>query len=337
MASSALIVTFVLTLGVVFVNGWTDAPNAIATCITTRAIKPGKAVVLSAVFNFMGLVIMTLFNHTVALTIAGMAEFGNGPNAAAALCAALVSVIVWAVLAWGFGIPTSESHAIIAGLSGAAIAAEGGLSAINGQEWIKVIYGLILSILLGCTSGFLFTKIIKIIFKNTDKRKTSGFFGKAQILGGAAMSFMHGAQDGQKFIGVMLLGSMIAKGESLPQTAEIPMILIVICSIVMSLGTLAGGYRIIKAVGMNMARLEGYQGFAADLAASFCLFVSSLSGIPVSTTHTKTAAIMGAGAAKRLSSLNFGVVGNMVLAWVFTFPCCGFIGYVAAKLFISWF
>lgn len=334
--NSAFFFTIILTLGVVFVNGWTDAPNAIATSVSTRAISPDIAVFMSAVFNFLGIVIMTLINRRVALTVAGIADFGNGENASAALCGALASVIIWAVLAWAFGIPTSESHAIIAGLTGAAMAV-GGDSTINISEWLKVVYGLIMSLLPGFVLGFAITKIIIIILKNTDKRKTKGFFNYAQVIGSAATSFMHGAQDGQKFIGVLIIGMMLAKGETGVGEIAVPSIILVICSIVMSIGTLLGAYRIIKTVGMDMAKLEGYQAFAADISSSFCLLISSLFGIPVSTTHAKTASIIGAGAAKKIRSVNFGVIGNMFLAWILTFPCCILLGYITAKIFMKAF
>lgn len=151
------------------------------------------------------------------------------------------------------------------------------------------------------------------------------------------MAFMHGAQDGQKFIGVFLLGTFLAGGQANVTTFAVPIWLMILCSLVMSLGTCIGGMRIIKAVGMNMVRLEKYQGFAADLAAAGCLMISSLTGIPVSTTHTKTTAIMGVGAARRISSVNWGVVREMVYAWVLTFPCCGAIGYLMVKLFLAIF
>ena len=253
--SSAFFFTIILTLGVVFVNGWTDAPNAIATAVSTRAISPKNAVFMSAIFNFLGIIIMTLINRRVALTVAGIANFGSGENASAALCGALASVIIWAVLAWAFGIPTSESHAIIAGLTGAAIAVGGGRSGINISEWLKVVYGLIMSLLPGFALGFVLTKTIIFILKSTDKRKTKGFFNKAQIVGSAATSFMHGAQDGQKFIGVLLIGIVLANGERAPGEVSVPCGLLVVCSIVMSVGTLVGGYRIIKTVGMDMAKV----------------------------------------------------------------------------------
>ncbi len=331
-----MLVTVLLTLGVIFVNGWTDAPNAIATCITTRCLGARKAIMLSAVFNFLGVLIMTHINSAVASTISDMVDFGsNTQEAQIALCAALFSIVVYSVGASFFGIPTSESHSLIAGLTGAAIAIHGGLDGVNGEEWIKVIYGLFLSLALGFLSGWVLCKLVTIVCYHMNRHKTNRFFQGAQIFGAAAMSFMHGAQDGQKFIGVLFLGVAFSNGQSSVSGVVIPVWLMVVCSTVMGVGTSVGGEKIIKSVGMDMVKLEKYQGFAADLSAAFCLLLSSVGGIPVSTTHTKTSAIMGVGAVKRLSAINFGVVKDMMLTWVFTFPGCGLISFVMAKLFMA--
>ena len=330
-----MLVTVLLTLGVIFVNGWTDAPNAIATCITTRCLGAREAIMLSAVFNFLGVLIMTHINSSVASTISDMVDFGsNTHEAQIALCAALFSIVVYSVGASYFGIPTSESHSLIAGLTGAAIAIHGGLDGVNGAEWIKVIYGLVLSLALGFLSGWLLCKLVTVVCYNMNRHKTNRFFRGAQIFGAAAMSFMHGAQDGQKFIGVLFLGVAFSNGQSSVAGVAIPVWLMVVCSTVMGVGTSVGGEKIIKSVGMDMVKLEKYQGFAADLSAAFCLLLSSVGGIPVSTTHTKTSAIMGVGAVKRLSAINFGVVKDMMLTWVFTFPGCGLISFIMAKLFM---
>lgn len=335
MSNPVLALTAALTLGVVLVNGWTDAPNAIATCVSTKAISPRAAILLAAVFNFLGVFVMTLVNASVAATIYNMVDFGGNPEEAlVALCAALFSIVTWATAAWWFGIPTSESHALIAGISGAAIALHGGLGGINGNEWIKVIYGLGMSTVLGFGLGWITVKVTELICKPIDRRKTQTFFNSGQIAGGAAMAFMHGAQDGQKFMGVFMLGIFLANGQADVDSFQIPVWLMILCSAVMALGTSIGGYRIIKAVGMDMVKLEKYQGFSADLAGAACLLLSSVTGIPVSTTHTKTVAIMGVGAARRLSGVNWGVVKEMVLTWILTFPGCGLIGYFMAKLFM---
>lgn len=330
-----LAITVFLTLCVIFVNGWTDAPNAIATCVSTRSMDVRAAIVMSAVFNFLGVLVMTMVNSTVAMTITNMVNFqGQNENALIALCAALFAIVIWAVAAWYFGIPTSESHALIAGLSGAAIALQDGLSGINGAEWLKVIYGLVLSTILGFGAGFLCCKLIILLFSRIDRRKTEGIFRYGQIFGGAAMSFMHGAQDGQKFMGVLLLGVVLVNNTDTTAGIALPVWMMLLCSVVMGLGTSVGGKKIIKSVGMDMVRLEKYQGFSADIASAGVLLLSSLLGIPVSTTHTKTTCIMGVGAVKRLSAINFSVVKEMVMTWILTFPGCGLIGFVMAKLFM---
>jgi inorganic phosphate transporter, PiT family len=337
-SSPALMVTVALTLGVILVNGWTDAPNAIATCISTRSIAPRPAIIMAAGFNFLGVFVMTLLNATVAQTIYNMVNFGsNAGDATIALCAGMFAIVLWATIAWYFGIPTSESHALIAGISGAAVAIQNGFAGINGAAWVKVLYGLALSSALGFAMGYGTSKLMKLISKRFERRKADRFFKYGQIAGGAAMAFMHGAQDGQKFIGVFLLGTFIAGGQTNVTTFTIPIWLMILCSLVMSLGTSIGGLRIIKAVGMDMVKLEKYQGFSADIAAASCLLLSSLTGIPVSTTHTKTTAIMGVGASKRLSSVNWGIVKEMVYAWVLTFPCCGLVGFLMVKLFLAIF
>jgi len=336
--SPPLLITALLTLAVVLVNGWTDAPNAIATAISTRVIRPKSAIIIAAVFNFLGVFVMTLITPKVAFTISSMVNFGDrADEALIALCAALVAIVIWATAAWYFGIPTSESHALIAGLTGAAVAISGGAAGINFGEWAKVLYGLVISTAVGFVLGFVTVKLVIMLFRRADRRHTRPFFRAAQISGAAMMGFMHGAQDGQKFIGVFLLGISLSKGLTGAPEFEVPVWLMILCSTVMGLGTSIGGYRIIKAVGMDMVKLEVYQGFSADLAGALCLLLSSLLGIPVSTTHTKTAAIMGVGAAKRLSSVNWGIVREMVLTWILTFPGCGLIGFLMAKLFIAIF
>jgi len=333
-----LLITSLLTLLVILINGWTDAPNAIATAVSTKSITPKKAVILAAVLNFLGVLFMTMLNATVAQTIYKMVDFrGDASAAISALCAGMVGILIWAVAAWAFGIPTSESHALIAGISGAAIALQGGFSGINGSEWVKVIYGLLISSVLGFGSGLGVVKLIEAICMKMDRRKTGRFFRKAQVGGAAAMAFMHGAQDGQKFMGVFLLGVALAQGNAGQTVFEIPIWLMVLCSIVMGLGTSIGGYRIIKTVGMDMVKLQEYQGFATDLAATGCLLFSSLLGIPVSTTHVKTTAIMGVGSSRGLSRVRWDIVRELALAWILTFPGCGIIGFLMAKLFINIF
>ncbi len=333
--SPMLLITVLLTLGVIFVNGWTDAPNAIATCIATRCMSVRGAILMSAAFNFLGVFIMTQINASVAETITNMVDFGGDTQKALiALCAALFSIVAYSVGASWFGIPTSESHSLIAGITGAAIAVQNGFGGVNMGEWAKVLLGLVTSLGLGFGTGWGICKLVSILCARMDRRKTNKFFKGAQIFGAAAMSFMHGAQDGQKFIGVLFLGVAFCNGQPGLTDAAIPIWLMLLCSVVMGVGTSVGGEKIIKSVGMDMVKLDKYQGFSADLSAAFCLLLSSVFGIPVSTTHTKTSAIMGVGAVRRLSAINFGVVKEMLLTWVFTFPGCGLISFLMAKLFM---
>ena len=336
--SPMLMVSTVLTLGVILVNGWTDAPNAIATCVSTRAISARKAIVMAAVFNFLGVLVMTAVNASVAMTIYNMVDFGgNAHISLVALCAAMAAIVIWATAAWYFGIPTSESHALIAGISGAAVAIQNSFSGINGAEWMKVIYGILLSTVLGFAIGFAVSKLTLLCARHCNRVRANRFFSGAQVAGGAAMAFMHGAQDGQKFMAIFLLGAAFSGGHSDISSFTVPVWLMILCSAVMGLGTSIGGYRIIKSVGMDMVKLKPYQGFSADLAATLCLLFSSLAGIPVSTTHTKTTAIMGVGAARRMSNVNWKIAKELVLTWVFTFPGCGLLGFIMAKLFLHMF
>lgn len=337
-ANPLLFMAVALTLGVILVNGWTDAPNAIATCVVTRCMSARAAILMAAVFNFLGVFVMTMINSTVTATITNMVNFGsNTQEAIVALSAALFAIVLWATLAWAFGIPTSESHALIAGLTGGAIAIHGNLDGVNGAEWVKVLYGLVISVVLGFGLGWLVCKGVVLLFRRADRQKTDGFFRYAQIFGAACMSFMHGAQDGQKFMGVILLSVFLANGQTSVTDFHLPVWLMLLCSVVMGLGTSIGGKKIIKSVGMDMVKLEKYQGFSADIAASISLLFSSLFGIPVSTTHAKTTAIMGVGAVKRLSAIDLSVAKEMGLTWMLTFPGCGLIGYLMTKLFLFLF
>lgn len=329
-----LAITTLLTLGVILVNGWTDAPNAIATAVSTRSIAIRPAILMAAVMNFLGVLVMTMINRSVAVTIMQMVDFrGSAEDSIIALCAAMVAIVTWATAAWKYGIPTSESHALIAGLTGAAMALHGGLEGINEGEWMKVIYGLILSTVLGFGLGWIICQAIRVLWRDANRQQTNAGFGKMQILSAAFVAFMHGAQDGQKFIGVLLLGIALNQGSLSEMNYTIPVWLMLLCSLVMALGTSIGGARIIKSVGMDMVRMENYEGFAADLAGAFSLLAASVWGLPVSTTHTKTTAIMGVGAVKRLSNVNWNVVGEMSLAWILTLPGCGIIGYLMARIF----
>ena len=301
-----------LCLGATVVNGATDAPNAIATVVGTRAMGPTAAIVMAAVCNFIGLVLITAVSTAVASTIFGMVDFGGDNHAAlVALAAAMVAIIVWGVVAWAFGIPTSQSHSLIAGITGAAIALQGGLGGINAEQWVKVLYGLVISTCLGFGTGWLFTRLIKKLCERMRRSAVNSFFKWAQILAGAGVAVLHGAQDGQKFLSLTMLGVMLGV-----------------------YGTAVGGRKIIKSVGMSMVKMEQYQGFAACLSACFCIGLATFTGMPVSTTHTKTTAIMGVGAEKRLRAVKWNLAGSMVLTWILTFPGCGLLAFVFTHLFL---
>ncbi len=324
--------TALLTGAVVLVNGWTDAPNAIATCVMSRALSPGRSVALAAAFNLLGVAVMTAAGGRVALTVFSVADFGSSYEGSVALAAALFAIVLWAVAAWAFGIPTSESHALIAGLTGAAVALHGGFSGVDGGAWLKVVLGLAASLALGFAGGAAGGLGVRLLFRRADRAAARSFFSRGQVVAAAAMAFMHGAQDGQKFIAVFLLcGSLSGRGGGVTPG------LLLLTAGLMAAGTSMGGFRIIRSVGRDMARVDLSSGFAADLSAALCLLAASLLGLPVSTTHTKTAAIMGVAAQRRLTAVNWRLAGEMAAAWVFTFPGCGLLGYVMARLFMPWF
>ena len=331
-ANPMLGVIVVLCIGATMVNGATDAPNAIATVVGTRAMSAGRAIAMAAICNFIGLVGITAISTAVAGTIFGMVDFGGDNHAAlVALAAAMVAIIVWGVAAWALGIPTSQSHSLIAGITGAAIALQGGLGGINAEQWIKVIYGLVISTVLGFGTGWLFVRLIKKACAGFDRAGTTRFFKWAQIVAGAGVAVLHGAQDGQKFLSLAMLAVMLGMyGTSDMQ--GFPLWLIVLISLAMSLGTAVGGRKIIKSVGVEMVKMEQYQGFAACLSACFCIGLATFTGMPVSTTHTKTTAIMGVGAEKSLRGVKWNLAGRMVLTWVLTFPGCGFLAWAFTYL-----
>ncbi|BDF70743.1 inorganic phosphate transporter PiT [Oscillospiraceae bacterium] len=331
LAQPALCAASLLTLCVILVNGWTDAPNAIATAVSTGAIRFRPAVLLAAVCNLLGVVCMTALNATVAETIYTIADFGSDTGAAlAALCAALAAIVVWSTLAWRFGIPTSESHALVSGVAGAALALGGGVYNLRPGPWARVLLGLALSVGLGLWLGERAQRLLR------RGRRRDAFYRRAQIGGAGAMAFLHGAQDGQKFMGVFLLGAALADGRWDADTFVVPLWLMVLCAAVMALGTLMGGRRIVDTVGRDMVALSPREGFAADLGGAGALLLCTLLGLPVSTTHTKTAAILGVGRAGG-GKIDRGIARSIALTWLFTFPGCTLIGFFTARLFLFLF
>ena len=341
-----LIVAVILVFGVIFINGWTDAPNAIATCISTRCIKPKTAIIMAAFFNFLGVLTMFFLSQKTAETISNMVDFGQSYNMALiALCAGMIGVISWGILAWAFGIPSSESHALIAGITGAGLAAmtmgmDAKIQFTWDSSWALTLYGLILSCIFGFFVGLGVTWFIKGICSDMNRNKTRPFFKYAEICSGAAMAYVHGAQDGLKFIGVLFLAIELAAKANGNLTASLtnePSLwwLAIVVALIMGLGTSIGGYKIIKKVGMGMVNLEPYEGFATDFTSSIGILISTLFGVPVSTTQVKSFAILGVGASKGIKRVKWSVAGEMVMTWVCTFPGCGLIGYIITLIFIA--
>lgn len=331
------LVVVLLNLIIIVVNGATDAPNAISTVVSTRALKPRQAILMAASCNFIGLIVISLFNTAVADTIFNMVDFGGDTHTAlVAVLAALVAIIIWGVAAWYFGLPASQSHSLIAGLTGAAIALQGGIAGVNGAEWAKVIYGILLSTFMGFGLGWLGAKGIQGWFGRANRRSADMGFRRTQIATSAAAAFMHGAQDGQKFLSIFILAIALSLGQDVGDTADLsgmPIWLMLMVAIFMGSGTAIGGERIIKNVGMNMTKLEPYQGCVASAGSVICLMTATFSGMPVSTTHANTTAIMGVGTARNPKLVKWSLAKDMILTWILTFPGCGFLGWLFAELF----
>lgn len=322
--SIGLIIVLLLILGSEFVNGWTDAPNSIATVVSTRVIKPHWAVLMATSFNIIG----TFIGTEVAKTI------GTGivrPEAInlVTVGAAMVGIVIWSTAAWCFGIPTSESHALVAGLAGAGLAT-GGTSVLLWSGWSKVMIGLLFSSVIGLVGGFILAWLIRLTCHGMTRKHGLKVFSILQTFSAGAMALSHGSNDGQKFIGTFTLALVL--GGVLPQF-HVQTWTILLCSVTMGIGTSIGGWRIIKTMGQKMVKLESYQGFAAETAAAGSILAASALGIPLSTTHTINTSIMGVGAATRLTAVRWSVAKEMVMAWILTFPICGAIGFGVALLF----
>lgn len=329
--SLGLVIVLFLVLAAEFVNGATDAPNAIATVVSTRVLSPRNAVLLATVLNAVGV----MSGMEVAVTISKGFVQHDAINLVA-LGSAMTAIVVWSSLAWKFGLPTSESHALVASLTGAGFAA-GGMKALLWVGWKKVLIGLLFSTFLGFGGGYLVIMTIMWLFRRLERRHVGTVFGRLQILSAAFMAFSHGSNDGQKFMGIFALALVV--GGVLPESDKffVPWWAIMLCAAMMAIGTSVGGWRIIKTMGIKMVKLEPYQGFAAETGAATAIELASRLGIPVSTTHTISTSIMGVGAARRFSAVRWGIVGDVVAAWILTFPVCAFIGwsitYIAMKYF----
>ena len=319
-----LIPVLLLVLAAEFVNGWTDSPNAIATVVSTRVLSPSKAVFMAAVLNMVG----ALVTGTAVATTIGTGIVKPEVISLPVVAAATLTVVVWSTIAWFYGIPTSESHELIAGLTGAGLATSGP-SVLLWEGWQKVLIGLGISTLLGFSLGMVVMTSLYWLFRRARVSSIRNIFGRLQILSAAFMAFSHGSNDGQKFMGVFTLALML--GGVTTQFA-VPVWVMLLCGTVMALGTAAGGWRIIRTMGFKLTKLEPINGFAAETSSGFAILLASFFGIPLSTTHCIGTSIMGVGAIRRFSAVRWGVAGNIVAAWILTFPICGVLGYLFAWL-----
>jgi len=327
--SFLLIFTLLLVLAAEFVNGWTDAPNAIATVVSTRVLKPSQAVVMAAVLNIAG---------AVSTGTAVAATIGKGivsPEAIGlpVVAAAMLSIIVWSTAAWRYGIPTSESHELVAGLAGAGLAAAGP-SVLLWGGWQKVLIGLGFSTFLGFVLSFVLMTGLYWLLRKTSTSSVRNIFGRLQIVSAGFMAFSHGSNDGQKFMGAFSLALVL--GGAMTEFT-IPLWVMLLLGAVMGLGTAFGGWRIIRTMGFKITKLEPVHGFAAESSGALAILLASRFGIPLSTTHTIGTSIMGVGATKRFSAVRWGMAREIVTTWIITFPACAILGYLFTLLLKSIF
>jgi len=295
-----------------YINGFHDAANSIATVVSTRVLSPGKAVIWAAFFNFVA---AFTFGTAVANTVgSGMIDIHIVTFSV--IFGGLAGAIIWDLITWYFGLPTSSSHALVGGYAGAAVA-KAGFAALVPGGWTKTIAFIFLSPLIGMTAGFLLMVAIHWIFRWTPPSRVDRWFRRLQLLSAAFFSLNHGANDAQKTMGI-IAGVLFTAGYI--QTFHIPFWVILIAHTAISLGTLAGGWRIIHTMGSKITKLQPVGGFAAETGAAMALLLATSIGVPVSTTHAITGAIVGVGATRRLSAVRWGVAGQIVWAWVLTIP-----------------
>ncbi len=325
------ILTFITIIILIFTNAITDAPNAIATLVGTKVMPFRKAAKLSAAFNFIGIIVMSFINISVAGCISSMVDLSDRENGIIVLVSAMISVIIFALVAMKFGIPTSETHGLIAGLTGSAVAIYGWKS-VSLAEWMNVIIGLVWSILGTLVIGILISKIAKKWMDKTNQKQIQ----KWQIIGCCGMSFMHGAQDGQKFIGILILFFSLIKNVSIPQNI-VPwdyVWIILYVAVIMWMGVSIGGKKIVDNIGGELVKLDNKQALLSDITTVFTLFTASMTGIPVSTTHAKTMSIIAIGQNNK-NKMDRARVLSICKAWFWNFPISGLIGYFLAILILQ--
>lgn len=332
MPSEALgIIIFVIAVALAFdfINGFHDAANSVATVVSTRVLSPRMAVLWAAFFNFAALFI---FDVHVATTI-GKGIVDPKIMTVWVIFSGLMGAILWDLITWWWGLPTSSSHALIGGFVGAAVA-KAGFSSIIASGLEKVILFIFISPLVGMLLGFLFMWIINILFQNSSPSKVDRHFRRLQLVSAGLYSLGHGGNDAQKTMGIIAI--LLFSSGYLGSTFYVPVWVIVLCHLAIALGTMFGGWRIVKTMGMKITKLQPVGGFAAETAAACTLFAATAAGIPISTTHTITGAIMGAGSTRRLSAVRWGIAGRIVWAWIFTIPASALIAagfYLLTRLF----
>ena len=320
--SLLLFTVLIIAIALIFdvVNGFHDAANSIATVVSTRVLSPAKAVIWAAFFNFIAFV---LFGTRVAKTIGGdlinISLIAKEWQLWVLLCG-LIGAIVWDLITWHYGLPTSSSHALIGGYAGAAIAAHRGWEGLlQYRGWIKTLSFIVISPILGMTLGAMIMIALMWIFRRSSASRVDKLFRRAQLVSAALYSLGHGGNDAQKTMGI-IAGVLVASNYNTNATRMIPLWVVLACHAAMGIGTLIGGWRIVKTMGTRITALKPVSGFAAETAGAATLFLATHGGIPVSTTHTITGAITGAGAVQRLSAVRWGVAGQVVWAWILTIP-----------------
>lgn len=325
------LIILIITI-LIFTNAVTDAPNAIATLVGTKVMEFKKAAKLSAIFNFVGIIVMCIINFSVADCISSMVNLDDGNKGYIVLISAMVSVIVFALIALVFGIPTSETHGLTAGLTGAALAIYG-IQGVNFREWYNIVIGLIWSII---GTFFISICMTKILYKSLNKISEKNI-KKSQIVSTCGMSFMHGAQDGQKFIGILIIfiGLLNNNSNLKEMVANNYFSVIIYTAVIMLIGVSIGGKKIVQNIGNNMISLDIKEGLCSDITTVLTLLIASLTGLPVSTTHAKTISIIGVGKVSTKNKLNIKKVVSILKAWVYTFPICGVLSYIIANVLIN--
>ncbi|MHA7967405.1 inorganic phosphate transporter [Paenibacillus sp. CAU 1782] len=302
-----------LALSFDFINGFHDTANAIATSVSTRALKPRVAILMAAVMNFAGAMTFTGVAKTIGGGVANPAELQYGVEI---VIAALVSAIIWNLVTWWFGIPSSSSHALIGSLAGAVIAGAG-LGAVNSSGLLDIMKALLISPLIAFTAGFIIMWILKRIFAKSSPHQINKGFRFGQIITAMFQSYSHGTNDAQKAMGIIVFALVAAEIQS---DMEVPLWVKISAATAMALGTSIGGWKIIKTMGTKIFKIEPINGFAADMGSAMVIITATLLHLPVSTTHVITSSILGVGSAKRFSAVRWSVAGRIVIAWVITIP-----------------